>query len=62
MINVKQKIQNGDYENKKPFSPATVNLNKYIEYENETVRLNDQFKMDLIEEFKPEKKCTRFII
>ena len=57
MIKMKtlEKILNNEYENKLPYSPATINLNKFLAYENETERLNQKFKDDLIDEFKPEK-------
>ena len=55
MKTIKEKILNKEYENKLPYSPATINLNKFIAYENETERLQQQFKQDLINELKSAK-------
>ena len=49
-MNVLEKIKSGKYENKLPFSPATVNLSKNLMYEAEEKRLFEQFKYDLQQE------------
>ena len=49
-ITVIEKIKAGEYENKLPYSPATVNLSKNIAYENEEKRLFDNFRKDLQDE------------
>ena len=46
-MSILEKIKNGYYENKLPYSPATVNLNTYLKYEQEEERLHKLFKQDL---------------